>query len=227
MLDRRHSQDFASCLGVKGLSPMRRELLYSTVVHIVLLAALGVISALGAARPRPRPQVYQISLVSGGTPDPAPRARPEPEKAQVVEPKPRAEPAPQPRPEPKPEPKPEPRPPRPQARDEMVRRQGLGARIEGAQALGYNYYLNTILARISESWANPYYGQNRTFLARVFFVIERDGTIKDVKLEDSSGDRTYDASCTRALLVTGKLPPLPPEFTGERLRLHLEFEYKP
>ncbi|MFO7639255.1 MAG: TonB C-terminal domain-containing protein [bacterium] len=206
---------------------MKRELVFSTVVHVVLLAVLGIASAIGAARPRPRPQVYQVTMVSGGTPEPRPERRPE--RAEVVEPKPRAEPKPETKPEPKPEAKPQtrPEPVQPRPRDEMVRRQGLGARIEGAQALGYNYYLNTILARISENWLNPYQGQARAFLARVFFVIERDGRITDVRLEEGSGDRAYDASCTRALLVTGNLPELPPEFTGERLRLHLEFEYKP
>lgn len=194
---------------------MKRELLLSTAVHVLLFAALGIISALGAARPKPRPQVYQVKLVSAGTPQPVTR----PDKAQVVEPKPKAEP------KPKVEPKPE--PPRPKPASDMVKRQGLGARIEGAQALGYSYYLNVILAKISENWLNPYAGQNRTFLATAYFVIERDGTITDVKIEKGSGDRAYDASATRALLVTAKLPELPPEFKGERLKLHLEFEYTP
>ena len=207
---------------------MKRELVFSTVIHIVLLATLGIVSAINAARSRQQPQLYQVTIVSGGTPEPV-KSQPRPEQAEVVEPKP--EPKPEPRPEPRAEPRPEQRPrteqPRQQPREETVRRQGLGARIEGADALGYNYYLNQILSRISENWLNPYAGQNRTLLARVFFIIERDGTITDVKLEESSGDRAYDASCTRALQVIDKLPPLPPEFAGPRLRLHLEFEYKP
>ncbi|HDQ99061.1 MAG TPA: TonB family protein [candidate division WOR-3 bacterium] len=203
---------------------MKRELVFSTVIHVVLLAALGIISAIGA-RPRTRPQVYQVTLVSGGTPESRTETRPE--QTRVVEPEPKPEAKPEPRTETKPEAKPKPEPSKPRPSRETVRRQGLGARIEGAQALGYSYYLNVILARISENWLNPYAGQNRAILATVFFVVERDGTIGEVKLEKSSGDAAYDASCTRALLVTGKLPPLPSEFTGERLRLHLEFEYKP
>ncbi|MFO7674898.1 MAG: TonB family protein [bacterium] len=194
---------------------MKRELLLSTVVHVVLFATLGIISALGARSPKQRPQVYQVRLVSAGTPQPVTQ----PEKAQVVEPKPKAEV--------RPESKPKPQPPKPKASSDVIRRQGLGARVEGAQALGYSYYLNVILARISESWLNPYAGQSRTLVATVYFVIERDGRITEVKLEKGSGDAAYDASCTRALFVTEKLPELPPEFKGERLKLHLEFEYKP
>ena len=104
---------------------------------------------------------------------------------------------------------------------------GLGGRIEGAEALGYSYYLNAMLTRISDNWMNPYAGGPKVLTATVVFDIERDGTIKDVKIEKKSGDAAYDASCERALLVTDKLPPLPPEFTGPRLKLHLEFEQKP
>jgi TonB family protein len=104
---------------------------------------------------------------------------------------------------------------------------GLGGRIEGAEALGYSYYLNSMLTRISDNWLNPYAGGPQVLTATVMFTIERDGTIKDVQIEKKSGDATYDASCERSLLVTDKLPPLPPEFSGPRLKLHLEFEQKP
>jgi protein TonB len=192
---------------------MKREILFSVAGHLVLLAVLGVMTAARVQRDRRRPQVFQVKLVNPGTPVPAKR----PDKASVVEPKPKTQPKPRPA-EPKPEPKPNP---------DMVRKRGLGARIEGAQALGYSYYLNIILSRIADNWYNPYTGQARTFLATVYFVIERDGTVGDVKLEKGSGDAAYDLSCTRALLVIERLPPLPPEFTGEQLKLHLEFEYKP
>ena len=109
----------------------------------------------------------------------------------------------------------------------MVKRQGLGARIEGAEALGYSYYLNVLLTRISDNWLNPYAGESKVLTATVAFVIEKDGTIREVKVEKKSGDAGYDASCERALLVIDRFPPLPPEFTGQRLRLHLEFEQKP
>ncbi len=192
---------------------MKREILFSVAGHLVLLAVLGVMTAARVQRERQRPQVFQVKLVNPGTPVPARR----PDKASVVEPKPKTQPKPRPA-EPRPESKPNP---------DMVRKRGLGARIEGAQALGYSYYLNIILSRIADNWYNPYAGQARTFLATVYFVIERDGTVEDVKIEKGSGDAAYDLSCSRALLVIERLPPLPSEFTGEQLKLHLEFEYKP
>lgn len=193
---------------------MKRELLFSVAGHVVLVAVLGIVTAAKVTRDTRRPQVFQVKLVNPGTPTPTTK----PEKAQVVEPKPKTQP--------KPKPKPEVEKPKPEE-PSVVKKHGLGARIEGAEALGYSYYLNIILSKISESWYNPYAGQSRTFLSTVYFVIERDGRVTDVKLEKGSGDAAYDMSCTRAMLVTEKLPPLPPEFTGQRLKLHLEFEYKP
>lgn len=192
---------------------MRKELLYSFVGHLVLVAVLGLVTATSLKRERKRPQVFTVRLVNPGEPTPVTQ----PDKAQLVTPKPRTRVTPEKKPE-----TPQPKPP-----EQVVRRQGLGARIEGAEALGYSYYLNIILSKIAENWYNPYAGQSREFHAMVYFVIEQDGTVSDVKLEEGSGDAAYDQSCTRALLVTTKLPPLPPEFKGDRLKLHLEFEYKP
>ena len=193
---------------------MKKEVLLSFVGHAVLLATLGIITGLGIRRDTRRPEVFTIQIIDPGTPAPVT----ETPKTHLVEPKPK----PQATPETKPKPEPKKEEPK------TVRtKQGLGARIEGADALGYSYYLNIILNKIAENWLNPYAGQARPHTATVYFIIEKDGTITGVKLEKGSGDAAYDASCNRALLATEKLPPLPPEFTGTRLKLHLEFEHKP
>jgi TonB family protein len=107
----------------------------------------------------------------------------------------------------------------------VVRRQGLGARVDGASALGYNYYLSQMLDRIGANWSDPYTGRNRTLRATVAFVIERDGTLTEAAVEAGSGDQSFDAACLRAVQVTDRLPPLPSEFTAPRLKIHLEFEF--
>ncbi|MBM3322397.1 TonB C-terminal domain-containing protein, partial [candidate division WOR-3 bacterium] len=148
-----------------------------------------------------------------------PLPKTETEGPKLVETKPKPEPAP--KPEPKPEPKPKP------AGSSQVKRMGLGARIEGADALGYSYYLNAILARIAENWFDPYLGEPRRISTTMVFIIERDGTLRDIEVEKSSGDKVYDNAAERALKVLDRLPPLPPEFKGPRLKLHLEFEHTP
>ena len=195
---------------------MRRELLFSFVGHFVLVAAIGVIGAVRALKPNPKPQVFMVRLVNPGSTEPVKPTQPE--KARVVEPKPKTVPKPEPVKKPEPE---------PAKKESVVRKHGLGARIEGADALGYAYYLNVVLVRIADNWIVPYDGQGKPYIVTMYFIVERDGSIHGVKVEESSGDGLYDGSAERALLVTDNLPPLPPEFTGQQLKLHLEFEYLP
>ena len=192
---------------------MKKEILFSFVGHVVLLAAVGIATGLHLVRDTRRPEVITVHIVNPGSPQPVK----ETPTAHLVEPKPKPQAKPAPK---KPEPKPK--------EESVVKKQGLGARIEGADALGYSYYLNIILTKIADNWYNPYAGQPATLRATVYFVVEKDGTIADVKIEKGSGNPSYDASCTRALLATERLPPLPPEYTaGSQLKLHLEFESKP
>lgn len=197
---------------------MKRELLISFAGHAALLAAISFFTAVAKPRDTRRPQVITVQILpAAGTP------QPQPASARLVEPAPR----PEPRPEPKPQAKSEPRPQsKPQAKpgQDVIRRQGLGARVEGAEALGYNYYLAQMLDKIAQNWEDPYATQGSTWKATVMFVIERDGTLSEIAVEKGSGDRTYDRACLRAVQVTEKLPPLPPEFTAPRLKIHLEFE---
>jgi TonB family protein len=186
------------------------ELFVSFAGHALVVGIAAVLSISHAVKDTRRPIVFNVAVVSPGSPMPAAANK----GTTLVESKPRSQAKAQAKAEPK-------------KGDNVVKRQGLGARIEGAEALGYSYYLNVILTRISDNWLNPYAGEAKVLTATVMFIIERDGTVRDVKVEKKSGDASYDASCERALLVLDRLPPLPPEFTGPRLKLHLEFEQKP
>jgi TonB family protein len=195
------------------------ELLLSIAGHALAIGIATVLSVSHVVKDTRRPIVFNVSVVSPATP--LPEAA-EPKGTTVVEAKPKAQPKAKTKAATETRSK-----SAPKRGDGTVKRQGLGARVEGAEALGYSYYLNVILTRINDNWINPYAGSARTLNATIMFVIERDGTVRDVKLEKKSGDAAYDASCERALLVLDRLPPLPPEFTGPRLKLHLEFEQKP
>lgn len=190
------------------------DLLLSLAGHAVLIGIAVLLSVGRAVKDTRRPIIFNVAVVSPGTPLP----KTETKGTTLVESKPKAQPKAKAKAKAKAEPK---------RGSNVVKRQGLGARIEGAEALGYSYYLNVILSRISDNWLNPYAGEAKVLNATIMFVIERDGTVRDVKIEKKSGDGAYDASCERALLVLDRLPPLPPEFTGPRLKLHLEFEQKP
>ncbi len=58
------------------------------------------------------------------------------------------------------------------------------------------------------------------------FSILKDGTVSGLKVISSSGDDALDRAAYGAIL-TGKLPQLPPNFTGDYLTLHAHFYYNP
>lgn len=194
---------------------MKRELLVSFVGHIAALVGLGVLSKIAPrVREVKRPAVITVEILRSGMREKEKKAEPTPHLVQ---------PAHKPTQTPKAEKRSVLR--AKEKKDEGgIRREGLGVRVEGAKVLGYNYYLRQMLERIGENWEDPTYARAKKRTATVFFVIERNGRLTEVKLERSSGDGTFDESCVRAVLVTGELPPLPDEFTTARLKIHLEFE---
>ncbi len=58
------------------------------------------------------------------------------------------------------------------------------------------------------------------------FSILKDGTVSGLRVISSSGDEALDRAAYGAIL-TGKLPQLPPVFTGDYLTLHARFYYNP
>ena len=67
--------------------------------------------------------------------------------------------------------------------------------------------------------------QGQAGVTKVKFVIQRDGSITDIAIEQSAGP-FLDLASQRALEQTRRLPPLPAPFTNPRLTVHLEFQYK-
>lgn len=82
-------------------------------------------------------------------------------------------------------------------------------------------YLTTMKDQITLNWSSK---QGTVAETKMRFVIQRDGRIVDVSVEQSSGRADLDFLASRALQLA-KLPALPAEFTGPALPVHLWFEY--
>lgn len=82
-------------------------------------------------------------------------------------------------------------------------------------------YLNTMVALIKSNWNSQQGAPGRTHLR---FVIQKDGRIVDITVEQSSGVDTMDLYARRALILT-KLPPLPAAYSEPALAVHLYFDY--
>jgi len=104
---------------------------------------------------------------------------------------------------------------------------GLGsARVEGGD-FGSPYYLNIAFGRIRESFNNPLRQTNLPVRSTIYFKILQSGKIAEPIIESSSGIGVFDQAALRAVLSADPLPPLPKEYRGEWLGIHLEFEFLP
>lgn len=87
----------------------------------------------------------------------------------------------------------------------------------------YSYYLNILLNKIAQNWNNPYRDKDVILKSIVYFEVDKNGVISNIRIEEDSGDEIYNESTIRAVALTKKLPPLPEEFSDDYLKVHLEF----
>lgn len=113
-------------------------------------------------------------------------------------------------------------------KDEQASEYGLGNGISAAtldgSGFGSPYYLTLVFGKIRDGWENPV-ETIATLTVTVYFKILKDGQVLDAKVEKSSGIDLFDQSALHSILSSAPFPPLPVEYTGEYLGIHLEFEY--
>jgi len=108
-----------------------------------------------------------------------------------------------------------------------------GAAAQGSLAFGtsvaaldvdfpFAYYVDQLLSLIGANWLKPEVPDGTACV--VSFRILRSGQITDVKLTTPSGLAFYDRAAARAVYSANPLPPLPQEFSGETLGVHLRFQ---
>ncbi|HEV8268081.1 MAG TPA: TonB family protein [Thermoanaerobaculia bacterium] len=86
----------------------------------------------------------------------------------------------------------------------------------------FSYYVEQLLSLIGANWLKPN-APDGTFCV-LTFRIQRTGQVTDVKVESPSAYSYYDRAASRALYAANPLPPLPPEFKGDQLGVHLRFQ---
>jgi TonB family protein len=97
----------------------------------------------------------------------------------------------------------------------------------GVSGFPFTYYLQFLSDRISGSWftslVDP--GVSGLFQTQVYFKIYRNGQVSDLKVEVSSGVPAFDLSALRAIQTASPFAPLPAEYDGQYLGIHLIFEH--
>jgi TonB family protein len=107
---------------------------------------------------------------------------------------------------------------------------GLAVKGQGGGdfASRYGWYIESVKRAISQNWIqtsiDPSIRSARRAKATTSFRIYRDGTIKNIRLDASSGNRSMDDSATRALLSIDKLPTLPADYSGSYVDVTFDFD---
>jgi TonB family protein len=101
--------------------------------------------------------------------------------------------------------------------------QGFGAAISFFDAeFPFSYYVEQLQSLIGANWLKPSVPDGTT--AVIAFRILRSGQLTDVRIEAPSGTSVYDRAASRAVYAANPLPPLPPEYHGEALGVHIRFQ---
>jgi outer membrane biosynthesis protein TonB len=107
---------------------------------------------------------------------------------------------------------------------------GIGSELSsqiGLSNFPYTYYLQTIHGKIAGNWYTSQIspGVSGDFHTTVYFKIFRDGEISAPEIREQSGIRSLDMSAIRAIQSSAPFPPLPRDYEGDFLGIHLIFEH--
>lgn len=225
----------------------------AALLHGSIVAALIYSASLQPARfVMPRTVAVRLlpagSLKGGEAPAPAPVPAPEPEKTKILKPAPEEAPPPPTnkavllpsKEEKKTATSSRPSPEKPRAPDVSLPSAGQssgggsggpigaggnvgvsGATLDDAD-FKYSYYIERMLVAIGMNWFKP--AQAGDVSPVIHFRIEKDGTISDASVERSSGLPFVDRAALRAVVSSSPLPPLPSEYGGSQLGVHLKFD---
>jgi TonB family protein len=79
--------------------------------------------------------------------------------------------------------------------------------------------------KLDANW-NVSSGFSQKIFAQVAFVINKNGSITGVEIEQTSHNEIFDRAALRAVEYANPLPPLPADFPEPSLRVHVRFSVK-
>ena len=106
-----------------------------------------------------------------------------------------------------------------------VAMQGQGG---GDFATRYGWYIEAVKRKITSNWDQFTIDANvraqRQAHAVLTFTIYRDGSVKNIRLDQASGNLSMDNSAQRALLGSVPMPPLPNDYSGTSVNVIFDFD---
>ena len=101
---------------------------------------------------------------------------------------------------------------------------GAGALSLDVSDFPYAWYLRQILQKVQGEWQRQNRANEPDQKPLVFVEIQRDGSIRMPKIEQSSGNSLYDQAALRAIVQASPFPPLPQDWTKPSLRVMFRFD---
>jgi periplasmic protein TonB len=85
-------------------------------------------------------------------------------------------------------------------------------------------YASLVVQRVTEKWQTNGLAGLQLPLVVITFDIQRDGSVRNPKIAQSSGNSTLDFSALRAVTDAAPFPPLPPNYSGSSTSVELRFQ---
>lgn len=100
-----------------------------------------------------------------------------------------------------------------------------GATVDNAD-FNYPYWFTQAFYKIQSNWQNPVDADGE-IICVVYFQVLASGRVVETRIEKSSGIPTFDDACVYAVTRSSPFPPFPQEFTEEILGITIPFKYQP
>ncbi len=108
---------------------------------------------------------------------------------------------------------------------------GVGSRLEllsDPKGVDFRPYLIRVLTAVKRNWQAVIpesAKRGRSGRTVIQFAVARDGSIPKLVIASASGTEALDRAAVAGISATNPFPPLPPEFSGDSIRLQLVFLY--
>lgn len=105
---------------------------------------------------------------------------------------------------------------------------GVGLGPGGAFGNRFGYYRDLLEQAVARRWRTSDVDPRLRTAPPVIvtFIIRRNGSIADLRIEQSSGDRTLDYSALRAIYEASPFPPLPAGYERNEAKIEFWFQLK-
>jgi TonB family protein len=101
---------------------------------------------------------------------------------------------------------------------------GVGARSLDTSDFPYAWYLRQVLQKVEGEWQRQNQRAMPVQKPLVLVEIQRDGSIRMPRIDQSSGNTLYDQAAIRAVLDASPFPPLPQDWSRPSLRVQFRFD---